>query len=78
MLRLRLVASNTLAALKSRNVPTFRSLSSSEKGATAAEITARSGVNPEIFTKRKVVIYKPARSAMTQGRKEHSRPWKLM
>ena len=78
MLSLRLVASNTLAALKSRNMPIFRSMASSEKIPSAAEITARSGVDPEIFTKRKVVIYKPARSAMTQGRKEHSRPWKLM
>ena len=75
---LRLVASNASAALKLSKQSVFRAKSTSSKTPSIAEITARSGVNPEIFTKRKVVIYRPARSAMTQGRAEHERPWKLM
>jgi hypothetical protein len=79
MLQLRLVVSRASAALKkSAGQQLYKSMSSSSENASIASITARSGVNPEIFTKRQVVIYRPARCAMTQGRAEHHRPWKLM
>ena len=74
---LRLVVSNVSNVLKSSKQPIFRAMSTADKP-SLAEITARTGVDPEIFTKRKVVVYRPARSAMTQGRAQHSRPWKLM
>jgi len=42
-----------------------------------AAVYARTGLDEQIYTGRKVKIYRPARSAMTQGRSLSSQKWKI-